>query len=172
MPAAGLLTANHGAYRQPKTIGPVSLPTSGVIRRALGIGALALAPLFLVASLFERELAGAVYAAVLAATGIGFHCWGKRSLEARRTAIRERMELSLHQFAAERGGRLTVTDVATGLNLSFAEAERELSSLEDDQRVRSQVSARGIIYYEFPEIIHGDELEPAPGLAIDGDLKQ
>lgn len=58
------------------------------------------------------------------------------------------------QLALEHDGVLTVTDVATDLEVSLTDAERVLTELEDGVRVASTVTEDGVIVYEFKEIIH------------------
>ena len=80
------------------------------------------------------------------------------------------------KLANAKGGRLTVTEVAADLNLSLPDAEKILISLDDGFRVRSEISNDGVLYYEFPEILHRDQLgsgstgsleELGPGLGED-----
>lgn len=58
------------------------------------------------------------------------------------------------QLAMEHGGVLTVTDVATDLQVTLEDAEYVLTSLDDGVRVTSTVSEDGVIVYEFKEVIH------------------
>lgn len=157
--------ARHVGDTLPST--DIALPSKGIKRRVFGIATLSLVPLLIFASFVGGEPAGMVFATLAAALGITTLTWGKRSLAARRKAIRDDEVRSVHRFAAQRGGRLTVTELATGLHLSFAEAEAQLASLEDGERVCSQVNPDGIIYYEFPEIIFGKDLTPLPGTVLD-----
>jgi len=53
-----------------------------------------------------------------------------------------------------------VTQVAADLNLAIPAAEKILNELDDGFRVRSEISAEGVIYYEFPELLHRKELGP------------
>ena len=62
------------------------------------------------------------------------------------------------RLATAKGGTLTVTEVASDLNLSLPAAEKILMSMDDGFRVRSEISDEGVIYYEFPEVRHRPEL--------------
>ena len=62
------------------------------------------------------------------------------------------------RLATARQGTLTVTEVAAELNLSIPAAEKILTSMDDGFRVRSEISNEGILYYEFPEVLHRKEL--------------
>jgi hypothetical protein len=53
-----------------------------------------------------------------------------------------------------------VTEVASDLNLSLPAAEKVLTSMEDGFRVRSEITKEGVLYYEFPEVLHRKQLEP------------
>jgi Ca2+/Na+ antiporter len=67
------------------------------------------------------------------------------------------------QLAMEHGGVLTVTDVAADLEVTLADAERILTSLEDGVRVVSTVTEDGVIVYEFKEVIHRQRRMDASG---------
>ena len=70
-----------------------------------------------------------------------------------------RLQQRVLLFATEKGGTLTVTEVAASLNLSLSAAEDVLDSMDDGLRVRSDVTSQGIIVYEFPELRHHPRLE-------------
>ncbi len=63
-------------------------------------------------------------------------------------------------LATQRGGTLTVTEVASDMELSLPAAEKVLVAMDDGFRVRSEISKDGILYYEFPEVLHRSELGP------------
>ena len=54
----------------------------------------------------------------------------------------------------------TVTEVAADMNISLPAAENILTSMDDGFRVRSEISKEGVLYYEFPELVHRRELKP------------
>ncbi|MGQ9631316.1 MAG: hypothetical protein ACUVXI_13555 [bacterium] len=56
-------------------------------------------------------------------------------------------------LARLKGGTLTVTEVAEGLQVSMEEAEKAINSMVDDFRVEMKVRNSGVIAYEFPEIM-------------------
>jgi len=58
------------------------------------------------------------------------------------------------QLAMKHDGVLTVTDVATDLQMTLEDAEYVLTSLDDGVRVTSTVSEEGVIVYEFKEVMH------------------
>ena len=47
-----------------------------------------------------------------------------------------------------------MTEVAAELDLSLEAAEKLMEQMDDGFRVRSDVSDEGVIYYEFPEVVH------------------
>ena len=67
------------------------------------------------------------------------------------------------KLAAAKGGTLTVTEVAADLNLALPAAEKIMTSMDDGFRVRSEISRDGVMYYEFPEILHRGELNSITG---------
>lgn len=50
-------------------------------------------------------------------------------------------------------GKLTVSDVVVETGMEVAEAEALLESMVDGTHVRMEVDDRGIVTYEFPEIL-------------------
>jgi predicted transcriptional regulator len=84
--------------------------------------------------------------------------WGWQGLQERRKAIMNGLERKILKLAGMRGGRLTVTEVAADMNLSLATADKILTSMDDGFRIRSEISKEGVLYYEFPELVHRDQL--------------
>jgi hypothetical protein len=76
----------------------------------------------------------------------------KRERERRRDAILESLQLPVLQLAGRKGGRLTVTDVATEMGWPMVRAEKVLNSLDDGLRVMSDITDDGVIVYDFVEI--------------------
>lgn len=90
---------------------------------------------------------------VMAAGGAGWLIKGEKTeRERRRDAIVESLQLPVLQLAGRKGGRLTVTDVATELGWPMARAEKVLNSLDDGLRVMSDITDEGVIVYDFVEI--------------------
>jgi hypothetical protein len=76
----------------------------------------------------------------------------KTTREERRDAILESLQLPVLQLAGRKGGRLTVTDVATEMGWPMMRAEKVLNSLDDGMRVMSDITDDGVIVYDFLEI--------------------
>ncbi|MBV9108381.1 MAG: hypothetical protein JO306_03115, partial [Gemmatimonadetes bacterium] len=76
----------------------------------------------------------------------------KTAREQRRDAIIQSLQLPVLQLAGKKGGRLTVTDVATEMGWPMARAEKVLNSLDDGMRVMSDITDDGVIVYDFLEI--------------------
>jgi hypothetical protein len=129
-------------------------------RRVLGALVVILACALIAVGFAEAEGA---WIAIGSGAGVGgsltFY-WGWIALQERRKAIMHRIQRKVLRLAASRGGTLTVTEVAADLNLGLAAAERVLTSMDDGFRVRSEISEEGVLYYEFPEILHRKELGP------------
>ncbi len=137
------------------------LPSTGIKRRIAGVVAVLGATVAVLAGFF----AGAGPVAVVVGSVIGgagsltFY-WGWQGLQERRKAIMQRLQRRILRLAAMKEGTLTVTEVAAELNLSIEDAEKILIAMDDGFRVRSDISNEGILYYEFPEILHRKELRP------------
>ena len=130
------------------------LPTSGVGRRVVGV-ALALAGTITITAGIVNGVGGAIVTgAFLGLGGAGFLQWGRKALRERRRSIVHGLNRRVLQLATERRGILTVTDVASALDLTLSAAEKVMIEMEDGVRVRSEVSEEGVIYYEFPELMH------------------
>jgi hypothetical protein len=136
------------------------LPSGGLKRRILGTLMVLLASIMILVGFVEFEMIAVAIGSVIGAAGsLGFY-WGWSGQQERRKAIMNRIQRKVLKLAAAKGGALTVTEVATDLNLAIPAAEKILTSMDDDFRVRSVVSDEGVIVYEFPELKHRKELSP------------
>jgi hypothetical protein len=104
---------------------------------------------------------GAVIFLLVVSAGAAY--WFYRALnrdeeeEATQQETQEWFEHAKHEtikLAMEHDGVLTVTDVATDLEIPLGHAEHVLKSLDDGIRVTSSVTEDGVIVYEFKEVIH------------------
>lgn len=136
------------------------LPGSGIKRRILGAVGVLAATFMVLAGFIEFEMALVAAGSVLGGGGSLMFYWGWSGLQERRKAIMHRIQRKILRLAAAKGGTLTVTEVAADLNLGLPAAEKILTSMDDGFRVRSEISDAGVIYYEFPEILHRKELGP------------
>ena len=117
--------------------------------------ALALAGTITITAGIVNGVGGAIVTGVfLGLGGAGFLQWGRKALRERRRSIVHGLNRRVLQLATERRGILTVTDVASALDLTLSAAEKVMIEMEDGVRVRSEVSEEGVIYYEFPELMH------------------
>ena len=143
------------ARRGPPALPPdAPLPPSGIGRRVFG-GALAV----LATVMITAGLASGVYAPVVAGSlfgmgGSGLFLWGWKALQERRQSVIQALNRKVLRLATERNGILTVTDVAAALNLTLPAAEKIMIGMDDGFRVRSDISKEGVLYYEFPEVLH------------------
>lgn len=134
------------------------LPPSGIGRRIFG-GALAV----LATVMITAGLASGIYAPVVAGSlcgmgGSGLFLWGWKALQERRQSVIRTLNRKVLRLATERAGILTVTDVAAQLNLTLSAAEKIMMGMDDGFRVRSEISKEGVLYYEFPEVLHQRKL--------------
>ena len=118
-----------------------------------------LASILILVGFVEFEMAAVAVGSVFGAGGSLAFYWGWNGLQERRKAIMHRIQHKILMLAAAKGGTLTVTEVAADLNLGLPAAEKILTSMDDDLRVRSVISDEGVIYYEFPELMHRRELD-------------
>lgn len=86
----------------------------------------------------------------------------RRRRDDRRDALLQALQQPVLRLAAERGGTLTVTEVASSLGWTLPRSEKVLNSLEDGLRIVSDVSDEGVIVYEFREIVHAQRPRIAP----------
>jgi len=63
------------------------------------------------------------------------------------------LEARIFRVAYKRKGRLTISDVVLETGLSIKEAEETVNAMVDGTRVRMEVDDRGLVVYEFPEIM-------------------
>lgn len=124
------------------------------MRRVLGIGSLLLG-LFLALTILFGATPVPLLALVLSLGAVGTTLFlsGQNALASRRRELQARVHRRVLLLAEERGGELTVSDVAANLSLTLAGAERILMTMDDGLRVRSEVTREGVILYEFPELM-------------------
>lgn len=152
------------ARRRPAPPPPdAPLPPSGIGRRIFG-GALAalgtvLITVGITTQVAEPILAGSLFGMAGSATFL----WGWKSLQERRQSVIQSLNRKVLRLATERSGVLTVTDVAANLNLTLPAAEKIMVGMDDGFRVRSEISKEGVLYYEFPEVMHQKKLRAGDG---------
>ena len=135
------------------------LPPSGIGRRVFGAGLGVMATLIITAGIAGgMDGPPIVIGAFLGMGGSGMFLWGWRALQGRRQAVLQILNRKVLQLATQRGGVLTVTEVAAELDLSLEAAEKLMIGMDDGFRVRSDISDEGVIYYEFPEVVHQKKL--------------
>ncbi|MFQ3621435.1 MAG: hypothetical protein SNJ78_10900 [Spirochaetales bacterium] len=59
----------------------------------------------------------------------------------------------IFRLAQRLGGRVTLSDIVIETGMDPKQAEKFIESLVDGVRVRMEVDEKGIVYYEFPEIL-------------------
>ena len=60
---------------------------------------------------------------------------------------------AIYRLAHKLRGRITLSDIVIETGMDPREAERIIESMIDGVRVRMEVDEKGIVYYEFPEIL-------------------
>ncbi len=143
---------------------PGRLPSRGVGRRIVGTGMAFFGTLAIIGGIAgQASIDGPpiVLGSLLGMIGSGLFFWGLRSLRERRRTVLQDLAHRVLVMATGRGGVLTVTEVAAELDLSLDAAEKLMEDMDDGFRVRSDVSDEGVIYYEFPEVVHQEALRAA-----------
>jgi hypothetical protein len=131
------------------------LPSGGTTRRVAGVLMALGSVFFLGLGITEADAVLGVMSLVLGLAGASSFAWGWKARQRRREAILREMQGQVLSLARARGGTLTVTDVASELDLSLEGAERVLLSLDDGFRIRSDVTEEGLLVFDFPEIRWG-----------------
>ena len=86
-----------------------------------------------------------------------------RRLDSAASLVRQRrLENRIQRLAAQRDGRLTVTDAAMETGFTVVESEAVLKSLAEGGYVEIEVTESGLIVYRFPEILFGSEKSGFP----------
>lgn len=181
-PRCGEGWGKHGAFALVSgpsgVVSPRGLPqgddmaaAGGGAKRFFSWALFAFAALFMMIGLGEMELGLMLTSLFSGGGGYLLHRSANLDREARREALLQRLQLPVLQLAGKRGGRLTVTDVATEFGWPMTRAEKVLNSLEDGMRVMSDITADGVIVYDFLEIraaqLPGAE-SSRPKLSADG----
>lgn len=152
------LTGSEPEQRAVEEQPDARLPRSGMKRRLLGIGMVLAGTLMLVGGIVGAAAEAVMIGSLIGGSGSLTFYWGWHDLQRRRKAIMERIQRKILRLAKAKGGTLTVTEVAADINLGLPAAEKLLMSMDDGFRVRSEISDEGVIFYEFPELLHRKEL--------------
>jgi hypothetical protein len=158
-----ILPSGQPAERLPMSRGDFApherLPSGGLKRQVLGTLLVVIASLLIVIGVVEFEAGAIVGGSLMGAAGSGALFWGWKAKQERRQALMAGLQRKVLRLATRRGGALTVTEVATELNLSMQAAEKVLLAMDDGFRVRSEITREGILLFEFPEVQHRPGLE-------------
>jgi ribosomal protein S27AE len=129
-----------------------AFPVVGSGRKGWAIALLIFAGICFAVGLSEAAF-GVLLVGLLAGGGAAALLKGEKTeRERRREAIIQSLQLPVLQLAGRKGGRLTVTDVATEMGWPMVRAEKVLNSLDDGLRVMSDITDEGVIVYDFVEI--------------------
>lgn len=174
-PACGLNWGKHGIGALTLLPGGATVRSADVVLpvgetggggRGWAMTLLILGALFLTIGMAAPAFPPAVMGAMaLAGSGLLFRR-AKTNREERRDAIIQSLQLPVLQLAGRKGGRLTVTDVATEFGWPMVRAEKVLNSLDDGMRVMSDITDEGVIVYDFLEIRTAGLNPPRPELRL------
>ncbi|MEW5928083.1 MAG: hypothetical protein AB1941_11405 [Gemmatimonadota bacterium] len=127
----------------------------GSVANGFSIALFALAAILMIVAVGEFAIGPALFGLAAAGGGAALQGVARREREARRAALLSNLQMPVLALAAQRRGRLTVTETAAALGWPLPRAEKVLNSLEDGLRVNSEVTDEGVIVYEFRELAHG-----------------
>lgn len=170
--ALPLLAAGRGPSPVMAAVGP-DLPTAGLPAGNMA-GAIILALfacMMLMVGVAEGEFVAGMFGMMAAGGSALAYRSARTKREARRAALLQALQQPVLRLAGDRGGRLTVTEVASALGWPLPRAEKVLNSLEDGLRIVSDVTDQGVIVYEFREMMLAPRVPPAgpvPGLLTEG----
>lgn len=120
--------------------------------RAWSILLFVLAVMLIVPGVVEAEAVPLLFGLAAGGGGFALHRAADRQRERRRAELIASLQAPVLQLAAQRGGSLTVTEVAAELGWTLPRAEKVLHSLDDGIRVDSEVTDEGVIVYRFREL--------------------
>jgi hypothetical protein len=121
----------------------------------------AIAAILLIVGVAEPEFAAVLFGLAAGGGGVAVVRKAERDREERRQVLLTALQQPVLRLAGERGGRLTVTQVAAAFSWPIPRAEKVLNSLEDGLRVASDVTDEGVIVYEFRELMHAPQVRGA-----------
>jgi hypothetical protein len=147
-----LMVSGSGGASLQQQMNEPAIPVGGSAKKGWAIAFLIFGAILLTAGLANLEFPPMLFG-ILSAGGGGVLLHASRNdREQRREAIIQSLQLPVLQLAGRKGGRLTVTDVATEMGWPMARAEKVLNSLDDGLRVMSDITDEGVIVYDFLEL--------------------
>ena len=167
-PRCGKDWGNHKDYARLGGGGTGTLPAvaggRGAVANGFSIALFLLAAVLMMVAVGELAIGPALFGLAAGGGGLALQSVARKEREARRAALLSNLQMPVLALAAERRGRLTVTETAAALGWPLPRAEKVLDSLEDGLRVNSEVTEEGVIVYEFRELAHGraQRLPPPP----------
>ena len=134
---------------------PMPVGRGGSVANGFSIALFVLAAILMMVAVGELAIGPALFGLAAAGGGAALQSVARKEREARRAALISNLQMPVLALAAQRRGRLTVTETAAALGWPLPRAEKVLNSLEDGLRVNSEVTDEGVIVYEFRELAHG-----------------
>jgi hypothetical protein len=83
----------------------------------------------------------------------------QKALQEKEDVVYKQREKQIIRLAQQKGGRLSIPEIAVDTSMSTEEAEKFMQELTAKGFVDMQVTDSGVIVYEFYEIAHKNELE-------------
>jgi hypothetical protein len=148
--------SQHGAALPAAAAAEADMPEGGggVAWSVGSVVFFVLSAILMLAGFGDGEPA-AVFFGLMAGGAGGFLLKRARAArEERRQSLLVALQQPVLRLAGDRGGRLTVTEVASTLGWPMRRAEKVLNSLDDGLRVVSDITNEGVIVYDFRELRH------------------
>lgn len=142
------------------TAAPLPVAGAASSKQAWAVLLFVLAVILVVGGIAGGGVAPLLLGGAAAGGGVMLQRAAQSEREARRAALLSSLQLPVLKLASDRGGRLTVTEVAAELGWTLRRAEKVLQSLDDGFRVDSEVTDEGLIVYKFRELLHGPDRRP------------
>ena len=83
----------------------------------------------------------------------------RKALQGQQKALHNQQEKQVIRLAQQKGGRLTIPEIAVETSMTTAEAEEFMQEMASKGYVNMEVTDTGVIVYEFYEIAHRGRLE-------------
>jgi hypothetical protein len=147
-----MLSPGGGTASMQMQMNESAIPVTGSAKKGWAIALLIFGAIMLTAGIANLEIPPILFGLLAGGGGGVLLNASKNDREQRREAIIQSLQLPVLQLAGRKGGRLTVTDVATEMGWPMARAEKVLNSLDDGLRVMSDITDDGVIVYDFLEL--------------------
>lgn len=158
-----------------KLLDVLALPHLRSVKKLIAAGGLAAIALFMLLGFLSADVSGgaAIVALLLVvglpAAGAGLlvrsHFAERSRLTGRKALLRQQtLDAEILRLARERGGKLTVVEVATELGVAMEGAKEALDGLLLREHADLELTDSGVTVYHFYDVRHLDDKHTARGI--------